>query len=138
MRSNIPVINVYKKESIKPNFPIKDLLGVFDVDNIGQYDMLEIISRLVDESIFDNFIESFKEQTEKYNLNNPLEESTNLGPVGKLSAANTIREQISNAISNGAKNIIDETKFKIDNSDNCYVSPSALVNVNHTMEFMME
>ncbi len=92
----------------------------------------------VDESIFDNFIESFKEQTEKYNLNNPLEESTNLGPVVKLSAANTIREQISNAISNGAKNIIDETKFKIDNSDNCYVSPSALVNVNHTMEFMME
>ena len=92
----------------------------------------------VDKSIFDNFIESFKEQTEKYNLNNPLEESTNLGPVVKLSAANTIREQISNAISNGAKNIIDETKFKIDNSDNCYVSPSALVNVNHSMEFMME
>ena len=92
----------------------------------------------VDESIFDNFIESFKEQTEKYNLNNPLEESTNLGPVVKLSAANTIREQISNAISNGATNIIDETKFKIDNSDNCYVSPSALVNVNHSMEFMME
>mgnify|MGYP003304800723 CR=1 FL=1 len=62
----------------------------------------------VDESIFDYFIESFKEQTEKYNLNNPLEESTNLGPVVKLSAANTIREQISNAISNGAKNIVNK------------------------------
>jgi len=92
----------------------------------------------VDESIFDNFIESFKEQTEKYNLNNPLEDSTNLGPVVKLSAANNIRDQISKAISNGAKNIIDETKFKIDNSDNCYVSPSVLVNVDHSMEFMME
>ena len=92
----------------------------------------------VDESIFDNFIESFKEQTEKYNLNNPLEVSTNLGPVVKLSAANTIRKQISRAISNGAKNIIDKTKFEIDDSENCYVSPSALVNVDHNMEFMME
>ena len=36
------------------------------------------------------------------------------------------------------KNIIDESKFKIDNSDNCYVSPSALINVDHSMEFMME
>ena len=92
----------------------------------------------VDESIFDNFIESFKEQTEKYNLNNPLDDSTNLGPVVKLSAANTIRNQISKAISNGAKNIIDKKKFKIDNSDNCYVAPSALINVDHSMEFMME
>ena len=92
----------------------------------------------VDESIFDNFIDSFKEQTEKYNLNNPLEDSTNLGPVVKLSAASTIRNQISRAISKGAKNIIDENKFKIDNSDNCYVSPSALINVDHSMEFMME
>ena len=92
----------------------------------------------VDESIFDNFIESFKEQTEKYNLNNPLDDSTSLGPVVKLSAANTIRNQISKAISNGAKNIIDKQKFKIDNSDNCYVSPSALINVDHSMEFMME
>ena len=29
-------------------------------------------------------------------------------------------------------------KFKIDNSENCYVSPSALINVDHSMEFMME
>ena len=36
------------------------------------------------------------------------------------------------------RNIIDESKFKIDNSKNCYVSPSALINVDHSMEFMME
>ncbi len=92
----------------------------------------------VEENIFDNFIEAFKVQTEKYILNNPLEVSTNLGPVVKLSAANNIRNQVSKALKNGAKNIIDETKFKIDNSDNCYVSPSALINVDHEMEFMME
>jgi len=92
----------------------------------------------VDEKIFDNFVDAFKTQTEKYILNNPLDNNTNLGPVVKLSAANNIRNQVSKALNNGAKNIIDESKFKIDNSDNCYVSPSALINVDHSMEFMME
>ena len=92
----------------------------------------------VDEKIFDNFVDAFKAQTEKYILDNPLDNSTNLGPVVKLSAANNIRDQVSKALNNGAKNIIDESKFKIDNSDNCYVSPSALINVDHSMEFMME
>ena len=50
----------------------------------------------VDESIFDNFVEAFKIQTEKYNLDNPLDKSTNLGPVVKLSAANNIRNQAFN------------------------------------------
>ena len=92
----------------------------------------------VDESIFDNFVEAFKTQTEKYNLDNPLDESTNLGPVVKLSAANNIRNQVLKAINEGAKNIIDGSKFKKDNLENCYVSPSALINVSHDMEFMME
>ena len=92
----------------------------------------------VDEKIFDNFVDAFKAQTEKYILNNPMDNSTNLGPVVKLSAANNIRNQVSKALDNGAKNIIDGSKFKIDNSENCYVSPSALINVDHSMEFMME
>ncbi len=92
----------------------------------------------VDEKIFDNFVDAFKAQTEKYILNNPMDNSTNLGPVVKLSAANNIRTQVSKALNNGAKNIIDGSKFKIDNSENCYVSPSALINVDHSMEFMME
>ena len=74
----------------------------------------------VDESIFDNFVEAFKIQTEKYNLDNPLDESTNLGPVVKLSAANNIRNQVLKAINEGAKNIIDGSKFKKDNLENCY------------------
>ena len=92
----------------------------------------------VDENIFDNFVDAFKAQTEKYILNNPLDDSTNLGPVVKLNSATKIRDQVSKAINNGAKNIIDQAKFKIDNSNNCYVSPSALINVDHGMDFMRE
>ena len=87
---------------------------------------------------FINFIDAFKAQTEKYILDNPLDELTNLGPVVKLSAANNIRNQISKAINSGAKNIVDKTKFKNDNMDSCYVAPSALINVDHGMEFMIE
>ena len=92
----------------------------------------------VDEKIFDNFVDAFKAQTEKYVLGNPLDENTNLGPVVKLSAANNIRNQVSTTIQSGAKNIIDGSKFKNDNSDNCYVSPSALIDVDHNMSFMTE
>ena len=56
----------------------------------------------------------------------------------RTSAAKFIREQIKEAISNGAKDIIDKSNFKIENDNNCYVSPSVLVDVDHSMKFMMD
>ena len=92
----------------------------------------------VDEKIYDNFIDGFKSITEQYILGNPLDKNTNLGPVVRLNAAKYIRTHLSSALNQGAKNIINEKKFNIDDGANCYVSPSALVNVNHNMEFMRE
>ena len=71
-------------------------------------------------------------------MGNPLEENTNLGPVVKMNAAKYIRAQVSQALNKGAKNIIDSNKFKADDGTNCYVSPSALIQVDHSMEFMKE
>ena len=56
----------------------------------------------------------------------------------RTSAAKFIREQIKEAISNGAQDIIDKSNFKIENDNNCYVSPSVLVDVDHSMKFMMD
>ena len=92
----------------------------------------------VDENIYDKFIDGFKSITEKYILGNPLEENTNLGPVVRINAAKYIRTQVSQAINNGAKNIIDSNKFKADDGINCYVGPSALIEVDHSMGFMKE
>ena len=92
----------------------------------------------VDEKIYDQFVEGFKNTTEKYILGNPLEKETNLGPVVKLKAAKYIRSQVSKAINLGAKNIVNEKIFKMDDGSNCYVGPSALVDVDHSMEFMKE
>ena len=92
----------------------------------------------VDEKIYEDFIDGFKSLTEKYILDNPLDKSTNLGPVVRINAAKNIRSQVINATNQGARNIIDKNKFKIDDGLNCYVSPSALVNVNHSMKYMKE
>ena len=92
----------------------------------------------VDSEVYDDFVDGMKSITEKYILGNPLKVETNLGPVVKLSAAQSIRLQVKEAISNGAKDIVEKINFKISEEKNCYVSPSILINVDHTMKFMTE
>jgi acyl-CoA reductase-like NAD-dependent aldehyde dehydrogenase len=92
----------------------------------------------VDSEVYNDFVEGIKSITEKYILDDPLNEETNLGPVVKLSAAQSIRSQVKDAISNGANDIIEKTNFKIAEDSNCYVSPSVLIDVDHSMKFMME
>ena len=92
----------------------------------------------VDQSIYKDFIDGFKTITEQYKLGDPSQEDTNLGPVVRLSAANFIRNQISEAEKQGAKRLIDESKFSIAKDDNCYIAPQVMIDVNHSMRFMME
>ena len=92
----------------------------------------------VDQSIYKDFIDGFKTLTEQYKLGDPSQEDTNLGPVVRLSAANFIRSQISEAEKQGAKRLIDESKFSIAKDDNCYIAPQVMIDVNHSMRFMME
>ena len=92
----------------------------------------------VDEKIYDNFIELFASKAYNYKLGNPLEKETNLGPVVKLSAANFIHKQMDDAITKGAKKIIDEKKFNFPKEHKNYMVPQVLTNVDHNMGFMTE
>ena len=92
----------------------------------------------VDQSIYNKFIEGFKSITENYKLGDPSKDDTNLGPVVRQSAAQFIRKQISEAEKQGAKRLIDESKFPISNENNCYVAPQVMIGVDHSMRFMME
>ena len=92
----------------------------------------------VDSKVYDDFVDGIKLITEKYILDDPLKKETNLGPVVKLSAAQSIRLQVQEALSYGAKDIVSKTNFKISEERNCYVSPSILIDVDHTMKFMKE
>ena len=92
----------------------------------------------VDEKIYNNFIELFASKAYNYKLGNPLEKETNLGPVVKLSAANFIHKQMDDAITKGAKKIIDEKKFNFPKEHKNYMVPQVLTNVDHNMGFMTE
>ncbi len=48
-----------KEEAIEPAYPIDDLLGLFNPANTGQYNILEIISRIVDGSHFNEYKKTY-------------------------------------------------------------------------------
>ena len=92
----------------------------------------------VDKKIYNHFLELFIEKTYGYKLGNPLKEDINLGPVVKLSSADFIKDQIDLAVKQGAKMMIDESKFDYPKEHKNYMIPQVLTNVNHEMKFMME
>ena len=92
----------------------------------------------VDNEIYSKFIDGIKAFAEQYILDDPLKKETSLGPVVKISSAAFVRNQVKEAINLGAKDIINKNKFKVSNDKNCYVAPSVLTHVNHSMPFMMD
>jgi len=92
----------------------------------------------VHDSLYKKFVDGFVDLTKKYQLGNPLEDSSNLGPMVKTSAANYVRKQIDDAIKAGARSLVDESLFSESKKDSPYLSPHVLVNVDHNMEIMSE
>ena len=88
----------------------------------------------VDKQLFKTFVEGFVELTRQYRLGNPLEKETNLGPLVRTDAADSVRAQIKQATRKGAKALL---KLK-DKPGTPYLPPEVLVNVDHGMEVMTE
>ena len=80
----------------------------------------------------------FTSLTYNYKLGNPLNVDTTIGPVVKSSSAKFILSQIEDAVNNGAKKLIDESKFNNEMNFSNYLTPQVLINVNHDMNFMKE
>ncbi|KAI0067784.1 succinate semialdehyde dehydrogenase [Artomyces pyxidatus] len=95
----------------------------------------------VHESVYDAFVPKFAEIVKQYKLGDPTKLETNLGPVVSLASAERIRKQVSDAIKAGAKALVPEGPFLAAVGaleGTAYVAPQVLVDVNHTMEVMME
>ena len=90
------------------------------------------------ESVYDEFVEHAVNFTNAYRLGNPLQQDTNLGPVVTAKAAANIRAQMQDAIAQGAKPLIDTSRFEADAQGTAYLAPQILVNVDHSMRFMTE
>lgn len=92
----------------------------------------------VHERLYDAFVEGFVTLTRQYKLGNPLDPEVNLGPVVRASAADFVRKQIDEAVSAGARALIDTKAFERDAVGSPYLAPQVLVGVNHGMRVMTE
>ncbi|KAF9934039.1 hypothetical protein FBU30_003549 [Linnemannia zychae] len=88
--------------------------------------------------IYDAFVEAFIAETKNYRLGNPLDPETTLGPMVKAKAADFVRAQIAEAISQGAKAHIDTSLFPADKPGTPYMAPQVLTEVTHKMRVMTE
>jgi acyl-CoA reductase-like NAD-dependent aldehyde dehydrogenase len=90
------------------------------------------------ESVYEEFIERAVAFTNSYRLGNPLQQDTNIGPVVTAKAAANIRAQMDEAIAQGARPLIDTSRFAADDKNTAYMAPQILVDVDHSMRFMTE
>ncbi|SCX04610.1 aldehyde dehydrogenase family protein [Agrobacterium rosae] len=92
----------------------------------------------VNESLFDAFVEKSVAWVSNYKLGNPLEQETSLGPMANKRFAKVVRQQVADAVSKGAKALVDPKLFAADDGESAYVAPQILIDVDHSMEFMTE
>ncbi|GHC48365.1 aldehyde dehydrogenase family protein [Neogemmobacter tilapiae] len=90
----------------------------------------------VHESLYDSFVEKSVAWVGQLTLGNPLDMSSTLGPMAHKRFAQVVRDQTAEAISAGAKPLLDPKKFADDGG--AYLAPQILVNVDHKMRVMRE
>jgi len=91
----------------------------------------------VHESLYDAFVEKAVAWVKALKLGNPFEQSSTLGPMANKRFAHVVREQVAEAIAEGATPLIDPALFPEDDGG-AYLAPQILVNVNHEMRVMRE
>ena len=92
----------------------------------------------VHEDLFKDFVDKAKSIVEAYVLGDPLDPETTLGPMAHERFAGTVREQIAEAVSKGARTLIDTGAFKKDRAGTAWLAPQILVDVDHSMRVMRE
>ncbi|NIN35760.1 MAG: NAD-dependent succinate-semialdehyde dehydrogenase [Gammaproteobacteria bacterium] len=61
---------------------------------------------LVEESIYDQFIEKFKERLSALKVGDPAKESTDVGPIARADLRDTLDEQVKNTVDSGARCVL--------------------------------
>ena len=89
-------------------------------------------------AVYDRFVDGFAALTRQYVLDDPLDEKTTLGPMAATRFADVVRKQTAEAVSKGARALIDARAFKRDKAGTPWLAPQVLTDVDHTMSVMME
>jgi acyl-CoA reductase-like NAD-dependent aldehyde dehydrogenase len=89
-------------------------------------------------AVYSKFTEGFVELTRKYELGDPTQQSSTLGPLVRTAAAEGVRTQIQASVTAGAKAVIAEADFAKSRAGTPYLAPQVLLDVNHAMPVMRE
>jgi len=92
----------------------------------------------VNESIYDEYLAAFIALVKEYKLGRSDDPETTLGPLVRASAAEFVRNQIIEAVKQGAKAHINPAEFGLDEASTAYMAPQVLTDVDHTMRVMRE
>jgi len=92
----------------------------------------------VHQEVYEKFVEGFVSRVKKYQLGNPLDSNTTLGPMVRTELAEIVRKQIQEAVKKGAKTCVDTKMFKADKPFSPYLAPQVLLDVDHSMTLMTE
>ncbi|MCL4704301.1 aldehyde dehydrogenase family protein [bacterium] len=91
----------------------------------------------VDRRIYDAFLEAFLAEMNSYKLGDPLADDTYLGPLAQKKQINVLQEQITEAVSRGAKILSGGNPATVNGKGN-YFEATVLVNVTNDMKVMQE
>jgi acyl-CoA reductase-like NAD-dependent aldehyde dehydrogenase len=92
----------------------------------------------VHEAVYDAFLDGFLILTNNYQLGRSDDPETTLGPLVRASAANFVRQQIAEAVTQGAVAHINPKDFPMDKIGTPYMAPQVLSLVDHSMRVMTE
>lgn len=67
---------------------------------------------IVLEKVADEFIEKFKNELEKYEVGDPMDKKTKMGPLSSIDQAETVKKQVQKSVEMGAEIIMGESPEK--------------------------
>ena len=89
----------------------------------------------VHENKYDAFVDSYVEQCKKLVIGNPLDKTTDIGPLSRKEQQAFLSSQVNDAVIMGAT---IKCGGKIPAGKGYYFEPTVLVNVNHSMKLMTD
>jgi acyl-CoA reductase-like NAD-dependent aldehyde dehydrogenase len=92
----------------------------------------------VDRRMYERFVEAAVALGDAYQLGDPRNVATTIGPMVRTDAAEAVRGQVQEAIRSGAKTLVDQSRFSADKEGTPYMAPRILTNVSHDMRVMRE
>lgn len=87
---------------------------------------------LVQEGIYDRFLENFRQKTEALKMGDPFDPSTDIGPLARVDLAEDLEKQVNKSVEMGAKLILGGKR------EGAYYQPSILVDAKPGMPVFNE